>query len=113
MTAMGDTRGTLKILVERGAITLPICDPQYALPTGDEAPVTKHVFDLTETATHSLVANRLRSLADQFERGEIELAYDEWHTPTVVVDPVDVVVDLMEKRDHVELVIQIRWPLGA
>ena len=113
MTAIG-ARGPLpKFSSNWGAIALPICHPQYGVPTGDEAPVTKHVFDLTETATHSLVADRLRSLADQFERGEIELAYDEWHTPTVVVDPVDVVVDLMEKRDHVELVIQIRWPLGA
>jgi amphi-Trp domain-containing protein len=71
--------------------------------------MAKHVFDLSETATHELVASQLRALADQFAAGAIELSYDEWHAPTVVVDPVDVVVDLKEQRRHVELVIRIGW----
>jgi amphi-Trp domain-containing protein len=71
--------------------------------------MAKHVFDLSETATHQLVADRLRALADQFATGAIDLSYDEWHGPTVVVDPVDVVVDLKEQRRHVELVIRIEW----
>jgi amphi-Trp domain-containing protein len=74
--------------------------------------MAKHVFDLSETATHELVAARLRALADQFAAGSIDLSYDEWRTPTVVVDPVDVVVDMKEQRHQVELVIRIGWRRG-
>ena len=48
-------------------------------------------------------------LADQFARGSIELAYDEWHAPTVVTDPVDVTIDLTTRHRHVELVVRIGW----
>ncbi len=71
--------------------------------------MVKHVFDLSETATHELVADQLRALADQFAAGSIDLSYDEWRAPTVVVDPVEVVVDLREQRRHVELVIRFEW----
>jgi amphi-Trp domain-containing protein len=71
--------------------------------------MARHVFDLSETATHALVARQLRDLADQFARGSIELSYDEWHAPTVVVDPVDVTIDLTRQRRHVELVVRIGW----
>ena len=74
--------------------------------------MARHVFDLSETATHALVARQLRDLADQFARGSIELSYDEWHAPTVVVDPVDVTVDLTTQRRHVELVVRIGWTLA-
>lgn len=69
----------------------------------------KHVFDMSERATHNLVANQLRSLADQFAAGAVELAYDEGHAPTVVHDPVDVVIDLTQGRREVELVIRMSW----
>lgn len=75
--------------------------------------MSKHVFDLHERATHELVADQLRTLADQFAAGEISLSYEDWRAPTVVVDPVDVVVDLVRKHDHVELEIRLRWPLTA
>ncbi len=69
-----------------------------------------YVFDIRERATHSLVADQLRSLADQVAAGSLELAYDESHPPTVIVDPVDVTVDLLQHRREVELTIRMRWP---
>ena len=75
--------------------------------------MARHVFDVSETATHELVASQLRSRADQFAKGSIDLSYDEWEAPTVIVDPVEVVVDLKRKRHHVDLVIHLSWPLTA
>lgn len=75
--------------------------------------MARHVFDVSETATHELVAQQLHSLADQFATGSIDLTYDEWNAPTVIVDPVDVVIDLKRKRHHVDLVIHLSWPLRA
>jgi hypothetical protein len=68
-----------------------------------------HVFDMRETATHGLVARQLRDLASQFEAGAVELAYDESHAPTGIVDPVDVVLDLTQNRNRVEMVIRLSW----
>ena len=69
----------------------------------------RHVFDMSESATHQLVAKQLRDLAGQFEAGRVELSYDESHAPTAIVDPVDVVLDLTTNRNHVELLIRIHW----
>ena len=69
----------------------------------------RHVFDMSESATHQLVATQLRDLASQFEAGSVELSYDESHAPTAIVDPVDVVLDLTQNRNQVELQIRIRW----
>lgn len=69
----------------------------------------RHVFDMSERATHALVARQLRELADQFATGSIDLDSDENHTPTVVVDPVDVTIDLTQDRHHAELEIRLRW----
>lgn len=69
----------------------------------------RHVFDLKEKATHNLVARQLRDLADQFDRGSVELAYDESHAPTGIIDPVNVVIDLTQNRKHVELLIRLNW----
>jgi amphi-Trp domain-containing protein len=69
----------------------------------------RHVFDMSERATHTLVADQLRSLADQFDRGAVELAYEEDHAPTAIHDPVDVVVDLTQGRHQVELVVRMSW----
>jgi amphi-Trp domain-containing protein len=69
----------------------------------------RHVFDMSESATHELVAKQLRDLARQFEAGKVELAYDESHAPTGIVDPVDVVLDLTQNKKHVELLIKISW----
>jgi hypothetical protein len=74
--------------------------------------MARHVFDLSETATHDLVARQLRELADQFAAGSIDLSYAAWHAPTDVVDPVDVTVDLTTHRRHVELVVRIGWPMA-
>lgn len=68
-----------------------------------------HVFDMSERATHELVARQLRDLADQFAAGSIDLDPAEAHAPTVVVDPVKVVVDLHQGRGHAELEIRLRW----
>jgi amphi-Trp domain-containing protein len=68
-----------------------------------------HVFDMSEKATHELVAAQLRDLADQFMAGSVELSYNEEHTPFVVVDPVDVVIDMTQSRQHVQLEIRIGW----
>jgi amphi-Trp domain-containing protein len=69
----------------------------------------RHVFDMSEKATHALVAQQLRDLADQFMAGSVELSYNEEHTPFVVVDPVDVVIDMTQSRQHVQLHIRIGW----
>ena len=71
--------------------------------------MVRHVFDMKESATHELVARQLRDLANQFEAGSVELAYDESHAPTAIVDPVDVTLDLTQSRHHVELLIRIGW----
>ena len=68
-----------------------------------------HVFDMRESATHGLVARQLRDLANQFEAGSVELAYDESHAPTGIVDPVDVVLDLTQNKNQVEMVIRLSW----
>lgn len=69
----------------------------------------RHVFDMSESATHSLVAKQLRDLASQFEAGVVELAYDESHAPTAVIDPVAVVLDMTQNRHHAEMNIRISW----
>lgn len=71
--------------------------------------MVRHVFDMKESATHELVARQLRDLANQFEAGSVELAYDESHAPTTITDPVDVTLDLTQNRHHVELLIRIGW----
>lgn len=71
-----------------------------------------HIYDVSERARHEQVAAQLHALADQLAAGAVELAYDEWHAPTTVCDPVEVVVDLQRKRHHVELMVNMRWPSG-
>lgn len=73
--------------------------------------MTRHLFDIKERATHTLVAEQLRALADQVANGSLNMAYDEWHEPTVIVDPMEVVVDLVRRKHEVELSIQMRWPV--
>ena len=74
--------------------------------------MARHVFDLRHSATHQLLAEQLRALADQLAAGELDLAYEDWHTPTEVVDPVNVVVDLKQGRRQVDLVIHLSWPVA-
>lgn len=69
----------------------------------------KHVFDTSETATHTDVAAQLHALADEIAEGAVRLSYDEWEAPTAVVDPMDVVVDVRRKRHHAELILRMRW----
>ncbi len=71
--------------------------------------VNQHVFDLRESAERQVVAHQLRDLADQFAKGRIDLAYDEWTTPTRVSDPVNVVLDFTRNKHHASLVIDLRW----
>lgn len=68
-----------------------------------------HLFDLRQTSTRDVVARQLRDLADQFERGRITLAYDEWTAPTTVGDPVEVVLDFSRNRHHASIVLDLRW----
>ena len=75
--------------------------------------MSKHVFDLSETASHGLVAEQLHALADQIAAGSVDLSYDEWSGPTAVCDPVEVVVDLKRSKHHVELSIDLRWTRPA
>jgi amphi-Trp domain-containing protein len=71
--------------------------------------VQRHVFDMSEKATHALVARQLRDLADQFLTGEVELSYDEENAPLIITDPVDVTLDMTRNRGHVMLDIRIAW----
>ncbi len=73
--------------------------------------MTRHLFDIKERATHSYVADQLRTLADQVAAGSLDLAYDEWHAPTVIVDPIEVTVGLVQHKHEVELTIQMTWPV--
>lgn len=73
--------------------------------------VTRHLFDIRERATHTLVAEQLRALADQVAAGSLNMAYDEWRAPTVIVDPIEVVVDLVQRKHEIELSIQMKWPV--
>jgi amphi-Trp domain-containing protein len=69
----------------------------------------KHVFDTSETGTHTAIAARLHALADDIANGAVRLSYDEWEEPTAVVDPVDVVIDVRRGRHHAELMLRMRW----
>lgn len=71
--------------------------------------MNQHVFDLRETAEREVVARQLRDLADQFAKGRIDLAYDEWTAPTQVTDPVHVVLDFTRNKHHASLVLDLRW----
>jgi amphi-Trp domain-containing protein len=68
-----------------------------------------HLFDVRESATHGLVAQQLRDLADQFSAGSVELSYDDWQGAIPVIDPVHVVVDLKRSGNHVDLVVHLTW----
>ena len=68
-----------------------------------------HLFDVRESATHELVAQQLRDLADQFASGAVDLAYDDWHGPVEVVDPVNVVVDLKQSGHQMDLSVHLTW----
>ncbi len=69
----------------------------------------KHVFDTHETATRALVARQLHALADELAAGEVDLGSDESATPTAVLDPLDVTVDLRRNRSHAEFTLRMRW----
>ncbi len=81
--------------------------PRHDIQPGDA--VNQHVFDLRESAERQVVARQLHDLADQFAKGRIDLAYDEWTTPTRVSDPVNVVLDFTRNKHHASLVIDLRW----
>jgi amphi-Trp domain-containing protein len=72
-----------------------------------------HLFDVRESATHELVAQQLRDLADQFAAGSVDLAYDEWHGGIEVIDPVNVVVDLKKSGHSMDLVVHLSWATAA
>lgn len=71
----------------------------------------KHVFDINETASRSLAAERLHSLADQIAAGTLDLGPDDYETLTPVRGPMDLVVDLQRDRRRAELSLHLRWPL--
>jgi amphi-Trp domain-containing protein len=73
--------------------------------------MARHLFDVTERATHDLVARQLRDVADQIAAGRLEYGAEDWSPSTVVIDPIDVDVDLKQKRHEVVLTIHMRWPV--
>ncbi len=73
--------------------------------------MTRHLFDIKERATRTLVAGQLRALADQVAKGSLEMTYDEFSAPTAILDPIDVVVDVIQHKHEVELTLQMRWPV--
>jgi hypothetical protein len=73
--------------------------------------MARHLFDITERATHELVADQLQDLAGQIRTGSLDYGAEDWSPPTVIVDPIDVDVDLMRKRHEVVLTIRMRWPV--
>ncbi|MDH3226342.1 MAG: amphi-Trp domain-containing protein [Thermoleophilia bacterium] len=70
-----------------------------------------HLFDVSERATHDLVAAQLHDLADQIKSGSLDYGAEDWSPQTVILDPMDVDVDLMQKRHEVVLTIRMRWPV--
>lgn len=72
--------------------------------------MTRHIFDLSESATREQVGRQLHELADQIADGSLDLAYDEMAAATPVADQLDVVVDLTRHRNHIELALNARWP---
>jgi len=74
--------------------------------------VGRHLFDARERATHEVVAQQLRGLADEVATGTIDLADEEWAPPMVVLDPVDVTVDLLQRRNEVQLTVRLSWPVA-
>jgi amphi-Trp domain-containing protein len=72
-----------------------------------------HLFDVRESATHGLVAQQLRDLADQFAAGSVDLSYDDWQGAIEVTDPVNVVVDLKKSGHQMDLVIHLTWGTAA
>lgn len=68
----------------------------------------KHVYDVNERATRALVARQLHALADELAAGSVELG-DEQHSPTAVVDPLDVTVDLRRNAHHAEFTLRMKW----
>lgn len=73
----------------------------------------RHIFDTHETATRALVARQLHALADELAAGEVDLGSDEAATPTAVVDPLDVTVDLRRNRSQAEFTLRMRWSTTA
>lgn len=71
--------------------------------------MVKHVFDISETATRSLVALQLHALADEVAAGAIELGYDDAAEPTAIADPLNVTVDMRRHRHHAELTLRMKW----
>jgi amphi-Trp domain-containing protein len=71
--------------------------------------MVKHVFDTSERATRALVARQLHALADEIAAGQVQLGYDESQSPTAVVDPLDVTVDLRRNRSHADFTLRMRW----
>ena len=71
--------------------------------------MTKHIFDISETANRAQAAQQLRVLADQISRGSIEMSYGDFDAPTPVTEPLHIVVDLTRHRHHFELEINARW----
>lgn len=74
--------------------------------------MARHIFDVRRTETRELVAQQLRTLADEFATGRMDLAYEEWHEPTEVGEQVKMVIDLKQGRHQVDLVIHMSWPVG-
>jgi len=71
--------------------------------------VARHLYDIKEQVGRERVATQLRLIADQIERGKIDLAYDEYSEPTPVTEPIRLILDVIQHRHEVELSVDIRW----
>lgn len=71
--------------------------------------MTKHIFDLAESATRAQAARQLHELANQIADGSLDLAYGDYDSATPVADQLDIVIDLSRHRHHFELSLHARW----
>lgn len=71
--------------------------------------MARHLYDTSEQIGRERAATQLRAIADQIAKGRMDLAYEEYHEPTPVSEPVRMVVDVLQHRHEVELAINIRW----
>jgi len=75
--------------------------------------MSRHIFDVSERASRAQAARQLRELADQIDRGTIDMAYGDYDAPTPVNEPLRIVLDLTRHRHHFELELNARWPDAA
>ena len=109
VTGVGEDYRIIYFSAETG---LPLLVEQPGTSPMSGAPVTQKAY-IDEYATFGgfTMPKAMRLVFDdeEFAKGRIDLAYDEWTTPTRVSDPVNVVLDFTRNKHHASLVIDLRW----